>query len=547
MESQTVQQTPQPEVQETPKPSGSKTRIVILIVILVIVVVAGVGFFLFINKDQEETGPKVITDLDRESITIAQSPAFSGIFPDSVPDFAEVVFNNNIFDGLGRIVDGEVKPALATSWTNPDDTTWRFTLRKGVKFHNGDMLKASDVKFSIDTALKEEWPNSFNLGTVDTVEVVDDFTVDIKTTSPDPVLLNRMVFAFIVSEEQYKNRGKSEAVGTGPYKFIKMDKDQAILEANNNYFLGTPKVKKVVYKFFPDDVTDKQLVEALKKGDIDLAKVTDQKLSQTLGSSFQVKSLADPFISFLWMDTARDKSPYIDKSPNPLKNKLVRQAMYKVINVSNVIEEASLSAVPASQYVTDAIFGYNPSINRPAPNVDEAKQLMKQAGFADGFSITLDIPGFRLKEGEEIAKDLEKINIKTKVNGLTRDEGFEKLVIKQDTSLFVFDYGAETYDAGEIFTDILHSTDDTYGSVNLTSYSNVETDKLAEEIASIFDTKTRATKLQEAMVKVMEDLPIIPLYSLKSYYTFGNDIDWTPTAFGAIYANEISGREVITQ
>lgn len=549
MESQTAQQTPQPEVQETPKPSGSKTRIVILIVILVIVVVAGVGFFLLINKGQEETGPKVITGLDIESITIAQPPAFSGIFPDSVPDFAEVVFNNNIFDGLGRIVDGEVKPALAISWTNPDNTTWRFTLRKGVKFHNGDFFTAADVKFSIDQALKNGWPNAFNLSTVKSVEVVDDFTVSIKTTSPDPVLLNRLVFAFIVSEKQFKEKEKSaEAVGTGPYKFVSLDKDQAVLSMNENYYLGTPKVKKIVYKFFPSDVTDKELIEALKKGDVDLAKVSDEKLSQTAGLGFQTKNLTTPFISFLWMDVARDKSPYVDKTPNPLKNKLVRQAIYKAINVSSVIKESKISAVPASQFVTNAIFGFNPNIARPEPNIEEAKQLMKKAGYEDGFDLTLDVRSFESEVGESIAKQLKNININVKVNIAGRDEAFKKWFDDQDVSAYIIDYGAETYDSGEIFTDILHSVEGNFGAVNYLTlgYSNPEINKLAEEIASIFDTKTRASKLQEAMTKAVDEVPFIPLYSLEAYYIFGNDINWTPTAFGAIYANEISGREVIT-
>lgn len=536
-------QTAQPVPQQT---SGSKTPIVLLIILVVALVAVGVFFLL---RGQQTKGPteEVVTGLARESITIAQPIALSGVFPDSVPEFNDVVFNNNIFDGLGRIVAGEVKPALATSWTNPDRTTWRFKLRKGVKFHNGDAFTAADVKFSIDMALEEEWPNVLNLSTVKSVEVVDDSTVDVKTSAPDPVLLNRLVFAFIVSEKQFKERGKDPAVGTGPYKFVSLDKKKAVLEANQSYYLDRPKVKKIVYKFFPEDVTDKQLIEALRKGEVDLIKLTDEDLSKTIKTGFQVKSLADPFIAFLWLDTARNKSPYVDKSPNPLKNKLVRQAIYKAINVGNVIKEATLSAAPASQYVTDAIFGYNPDINRPDPNIEEAKKLMGQANVADGFNITLDFPAFRAAEGKAIAKGLAKINIKAKVNPLTKEEGFEKLFVKNDTSAFILDYGAETYDAGEIFTGVLHSRSGTFGSTNLTGYSNSEIDKLAEEIASTFDSKIRLTKLQEAMMKAIGEVPVIPLYSQKFFYVVRDKFDWTPTAFGAIYTNEISGRQVVIQ
>jgi peptide/nickel transport system substrate-binding protein len=148
--------------------------------------------------------------LKRDLVTIAQFVPFAGVFPNSAAEFNDVVFNNNVFEGLGRVVGGEVKPALATSWTNPDNSTWRFKLRNKVKFHNGDSFTAADVKYSIDEALKNNWPNAFNLGTVKSVTVVDDYTVDIKTTTPDPVLLNRLVFAFIVSEKQFKEKKKGE-------------------------------------------------------------------------------------------------------------------------------------------------------------------------------------------------------------------------------------------------------------------------------------------------------------------------------------------------
>lgn len=547
MDSQTAQPTPQPEVQKAPKPSGSKTPVVILIVILLVVVLAGAGFFLLKNKEAEDTGPKVVTDLEVDSVTIGLVGPVTGVFPESAPEFHDVVFNNHIFEGLGRIENGQVRPALATSWSNPDNTTWRFNLRKGVKFHNGDSFTASDVKFSIDTAIAKEWPNDFNLSTVKSVEVVDDSTLDIKTIGSDPVLLNRLVFAFVVSEKQYKARGENPAVGTGPYKYKSLDKEGAILEANEGHYSGTPKVNKVVYKFFPADTKDSVLVEALKKSEVDLISTDDESLTKDLGGTLQVKSLEEPFISLLVLDTIREKSPGISVTPNPLSNKLVRQAINKAINVSNVAKEASLSAVPSSQYVTDAIFGYNPNITRPTPNVEEAKDLMKQAGVPDGFNLTIDIFAGEEKVANAIKVDLQKINIKVKIVPLESDELFGKVLDQQGSSALILSYGAETYDAGEIFTDLLHTQEGVYGANQLLGYSNTEIDKLAEEIATTFDLKVRQTKLQEAMVKAMEELPMVPMFSKEFFFAFSEDIEWTPTAFGAIYANEISGRQVTNQ
>lgn len=545
METQTAQST-QPAQVQNQQGSRSKKPLIVVVTLLLVIAFASAAYFLFFqsavsNKPREQ----VVTGLDRESVVIADRLAYSGVFPNSTQDFAEVVFNNNIFDGLGRIINGQVKPALAKSWTNPDKTTWRLSLRKGVKFHNGDSFTASDVKFSIDEALKNDWPNSFNLSTVKSVTVVDDFTVDIKTASPDPVLLNRLVFAFIVSEKQFKDRGENPAVGTGPYKYVSLTKDRAVLEANQDYYLGVPKVNKIIYKFFPEDTTDKELVESLQKGEFDLVKLGDAKLANGLKAQYQVESLADPFITFFWPDNSRDKSPYIDKSPNPLKNKLVRQAVYKAIDVNELIKEASLSAVPASQFVTDAIFGYNPNIARPLPNVSEAKKLMDQAGFGDGFGLTVDVFTGREKEAKALSKQLGKINIKVKIR-TSGDEFFDRL-FSADLSSFIIDYGAETFDSGEIFTNVLHTPNDQFGGDNFTSYSNSDLDQMSEEVASIFDPKARSAKLQEVMSKAMEDLPLIPLYSKEFFYVFKNNIDWTPTAFGAIYGNEISGRQIIVE
>ena len=540
MDPQTAQQTPQPGIQEVHKP-GSKTPMVILVVVLIIVLVVGAGFLLLKNKGDEGSGPKVIKDLEVASIAIGLDFVMVDVYPNNKPDFHEIVFSNNIFEGLARIIDGQVKPALATSWTNPDNTTWRFTLRKGVKFHNGDLLKASDVKFSIDTALAKEWPASFNFDTVESVTVVDDSTVDIKTAGPDPVLLNRLVFAFIVSEKQFKEKAETDkAVGTGPYKFISLDKEEAIIQANDNYYLGPPKVKKVVYKFFPD-TTDSKMVEALNKGEIDLLYVDEPEAYKQVSANIQNKALIDPFITFLFVGTG-DKSPNVDKTPNPFKNKLVRQAIYKVLNVDKIISEAGISAAPVTQLVSPDIFGYNPNITRTPSSVEEAKKLMVEAGEQDGFSMTIDTSNSRVKEAEALAKQLALINIKAKVNGVP--DIYDKL---GDTSVFIIGYSAETYDAGEIFTVLLHTADKQFGAGNFIGYSNPELDKLAEEIAVEFDLKKRQTKLQEAMVKAMEELPIIPLYTTEWHYLIRDNLEWTPTAFGAIYANEISGRQVTNQ
>src|SRR3989344_7367158 len=169
-----------PQAAQETSSAGAKKALIFIVIVLVIIVLAGVGFGVF-RGDPKPSEPEVKTGLERDSITIGSTSPFGGVFPESDSNFYSVVFNNHIFEGLGRIIGGQVKPALAVSWTNPDKNTWRFNLRKGVKFHNGDTFTASDVKFSIDEALKSvadkseenDWPNAFNLATIQSVKVVD--------------------------------------------------------------------------------------------------------------------------------------------------------------------------------------------------------------------------------------------------------------------------------------------------------------------------------------------------------------------------------------
>jgi peptide/nickel transport system substrate-binding protein len=539
-----------PQAAQPQQPVLPGKKILIGVVsLLVIAVLITVTLILIKGAQPNKSESKVTTGLSRDSITIGKNTSVLGVFPSSTPELQDLEFNSNIFDGLTRVINGKVSPALAKSWTNPDKTTWRFYLRTGVKFHNGDPFTAADVKFSVDQALnpKNEWPDAYGVNTVESVSVVNDYTVDIKTTKPDPVLLSRLVTVYIVSEKQYKSKKPQDtAVGTGPYKFVSLDDKTGILEANSSYYLGAPKVRRIVYKYFPEEATEEDLIAALKKGDVDLITLRMKPQDSSLASEFQIKSIYTASTSWLYLDAMRQKSPYVDKTPNPLTNKLVRQAIYKAIDVNQVIKEAGLSAEPASQLVAETVFGYNPNITRPKRSVEEAKKLLKEAGAEAGFTFTLDTPATSEKVGNVIADNLKDINITVKVNIVTKEIGLPKMM-KGDSSAFILGNASDTLDSGDIFSASLHTPTKDFGGDNLLAYSNPELDKLAEEASSIFEPKERLPKLKEAMVKAMEGLPIIPLYNLKQIFITRNNFDWTPTAQGLIYCNEITGREVTTK
>jgi peptide/nickel transport system substrate-binding protein len=441
----------------------------------------------------------------------------------------------NIFNALvefDQIL--RTKPKLATSWNNPDNLTWRFYLREGVKFHNGYNFTAEDVKYTIDLIKGNESHVLRDLlVSVRAVEIVDDYTVDIITEKPCPILLNKLVDIPIASKKYLEKTTDKWPIGTGAYKLVEYVPDEHVqLERFDDYW-NQPEVKNVTFKIIEDE---EDMKNATISGEIEIANHILPRYYDEISncSDLQVGRCSQPTVFFMSFDFRENDSVGFKGEKNPLSDVRVRKAIYHAINVTYIIDNVlngSNFAEPASQFVTPLIFGYNPDIQRLPYNIETAKELMKEAGYEDGFELVLDCHEESRNQkriSEIIQSQLSEI-IDLKLNFLSIEDYYMKLGAR-NSSFYSIGWLAATGDGSEIFDYMIRTVDHEagVGTYNLGYYSNPEVDRIGENISHILKPKDRLKLMQEGFKIAMEDVAWIPLYIPKCVYGMMDYIAWEP-------------------
>lgn len=422
--------------------------------------------------------------------------------------------NSNIFNSLVEFGERyQIIPALAESWNNPNNLTWRFFLRKDVTFHNGDSFLADDVKYSIDLIKGDKNNTLYGYVTmVKEVIIVNDFTVDIVTVEPYPILLDKLVYIFMISKQNHEEVSNGDPIGTGAYRFLEYVKDTyLLLERFEGYWGKKPQCQNVTFQFFHD--YEDQLNNFFE-GNVDIIDSIDTNDYDNLSKIPGVKILPFTFntVTYLCFNFVENTS-FLDVR--------VRKAVYHAINIDELIEHALNGyGEPASQFVSEYIFGYNPEIQRLSYDLNKARQYLKDAGYHQGFKITLDCRESEVREhaSRMIADQLSLINITVEVNILSSSDFYSK--ISKRESLFYFSgWATDSPDAGEIFDNILRSVDfeNGFGLSNFGNYSNQVVDEIAENISYSMNPVARLDLMKEGFAIVMEDVVCVPLYILKGY------------------------------
>jgi peptide/nickel transport system substrate-binding protein len=521
--------------------------VLVLLVIAALLIIAG-GVFYWKFGSIASTPIKVSKQAPKE-VTIGIKSAPLGFYGQKDVEYESPTFNfnANIFEGLTTFTK-DLKFAsrqLVESWDNPSDTTWRLRLRKGVRFHNGDEFTAEDAKYSIEFA--KNYVVKDDLAQVKSVKVVDPYTIEVETNGAAPLLLNNLINAYVLNKKYTEANGFDNPVGTGPYRFIDKKGDDYHLTANDAYYLGAPAIKDVTYKVIEDD---NKRVEALLSGGVQLIEdVPASRIGDIRSSKIaEFKGVPSLRVIYLGMDVKSDKTKYASTPTNPFKKLEVRQAIYRAIDESGIIEKVMGGhAYPASQPATSVNFGFNTGIVHPDYNIEEAKRLLSQAGYPNGFEVTLDVPNNRYQNDEAIGKaivsDLAKVGIKVKLNPMPKAEYFPKILDNYDTSFYLLGWSQENGDAGGAYGTLLHTAvKDGYGGFNIGGYSNKQVDKLVEESDNTVDSVKRLNILHQLAEEAMKEVPIIPLHQQEDSFALNKDFDWTPRRDNGIRAFEISGR-----
>ncbi|MET3926657.1 ABC transporter substrate-binding protein [Devosia sp. 2618] len=435
------------------------------------------------------------------------------------------------------MMDAEVvpQPALADSWENVSPTEWLFHLRDGVTFSDGSPLTAEDVVFTFERVAKvPNSPTSFTLFTrqIEKVEAVDDQTVRITTLRPHPLLLTDITSIPIMSKAAASgpapegktttelNRGEG-LIGTGPFTFVSWQKGADLVVARNpNYWGNAPEWDQVIFRPMTNPAAR---AAALLAGDIDLmedpptANLDDFKNNP----AFTVEQAPAGRVIYIALDQQDRQSPGIGgaEGANPLTDKRVREALSLAIDREGIVSRVMGGvAVAAGDMIPSTFFGSSPDhATAPKVDVEKARALLAEAGYPDGFTITLGTPNGRYVNDARIAQTVaamwSRIGVTTEVNAAAPPVFFKNRDELQ-YSAYLGSWGNST---GENLTT-LNAQASTFnreqgtGTANGGRYSNPEVDALITLANATMDDDQRKALLEQADGMVMNDYGILPLH-----------------------------------
>jgi peptide/nickel transport system substrate-binding protein len=512
------------------------------------------------------------------ALTLALSPAAPAAAQELVvglstpvtsldPHFHNLTPNNNVADHVfEKLVTKDAKeqlrPGLAESWKALDELTWEFRLRKGVKWHDGSDFTAADVIESIKRIpTVPNSPASFATYTrpIESVTVPNPLTLRIKTVRPHPLLPNDLVAVRIIpaklaagAKTEEFNSGKL-MVGTGPYKFKEyVAGDRVVLERNDAYWGATkPHWKTVRLRMIPNGPArvaallagDVQMIEAVPTADIARLE-KDAKVS--------VASAVSNRLIYLHMDSDRNVSPFVtgkDGKPldrNPFRDVRVRKAVSLAIDRFAIADRImEKQAQPAGQLLPEFFPGTSKRLTPPRQDLDAARKLLAEAGYPNGFAVTLHAPNNRYINDEKTAQAitgmLNRAGIETRLEAMPSTVFFSRAG-KLEFSFFLAGWGAETGETSSPLRALIGSfnAQTGMGQANRGRFSDPGLDAIILTAMTHIDDGKRNLMLAAASDKAIGELQaIIPVHYEVSSWGLRRGLAYTGRADQYTYAFEV--------
>jgi peptide/nickel transport system substrate-binding protein len=443
----------------------------------------------------------------------------------------------NVMEGLTkRDKDLKIIPGLAERWELLEPTRWRFHLRKGVKFHNGEDFTADDVIFSAERALSPESNIKSRIAAGTKLVKVDDHTVDFVTTGPNPILHYEWDTWYIFSKKWSEANGATKvqtsssqlspftlkANGTGPFIVESHQPGvKTVFKPNPNWW-GKPEhnLTEVVFQTIKSDATR---VAALLSGEIDMMDPVPVQDIARVKANAGTDVLTGPELRtiFLNMDSLRDELLYSDvKGKNPFKDARVRKAFYQAIDMEAIHSRVMRgNSANSALLISPLLFSRASEFKRHPYDPEAAKKLLTEAGYPNGFAVEMDCPNDRYVNDEAICQAtvamLARIGIKAKLNAMPKAKYFEKAgaTQKYDSSFNLLGWTPGSFDSHNVLLNITGCRDDKgAGAFNYGGYCNPKVDELAKAVLVESDTTKRDDLIAQAFRIVHEEAGIIPLH-----------------------------------
>ena len=456
--------------------------------------------------------------------------------PHSLNESLQISVNENVYEPLvTRGKDYKLQPALATSWKQTAPTVWHFDLRKNVHFHDGTPFTADDVIFSYERAKSDGSDMKSYVGQVKEIRKINDHSIDVITSAPFPIL-PELFFHFDIMSKKWcetnqaarpvdrrkgvENAASFRANGTGPYRVRERQPNVRTTFVRNGNYWGKIEgnVDEVVFNVIGNDATR---VAALVSGEIDVMEPVPVQDVERIKAAPGLKLVQGPEmrIIFLGMDQKRDELLFSNvKGKNPFKDKRVRQAFYQAIDIEGIKRAVMRGAsTPTGSMIAPQVNGYAPDLAKRLPYDPAAsKKLLADAGYPNGFEVTMNCPNDRyVNDGpicQAVAANLARVGVKIKLEIETKVNYFPK-VLRRDTSFYMLGWTPSTVDAhNELFPIMSSPGEGGRGQFNLGAYSNARIDELTAKVASETDQKKRNEMIHEAMKIHQDEVGHIPLH-----------------------------------
>jgi peptide/nickel transport system substrate-binding protein len=504
------------------KKGSSRNLLIITLLVIAAVGAAGAWYYFYQYVPKYEAERERLLTIYTISDPVEMDPALAGD-----ADSNRIVMN--VFDRLIEYKKGttELVPSLATSWEKPDSTTFIFTLKSGVKFQDGSAFSASDVKYSFDRVIELNGAPSYILYVINNTEVLDPTHVKITLNYDFAPFLSILAHpvASIVSKtavEKYGEGFTKNPVGTGPFTFKSWTLNkEVVLVANKEYFKGAPKLEKVVFKTIYEAEARKT---ALESGELDAV----------IGGGIPQEDLPElaknPDIRIYKGNSTSVEYLGFNMLIAPLNDTRVREAISYAIDYNAIINDA-LGGI-ASRIggpIAPSIFGYEEQPLRQRDTV-KAKQLLAEAGYANGFEITLtyNIETIdRRKMAESIRESLLDVGITVKIKGLDWDSAINEY-LSMGHELMLNGWTPDYYDADAYLSPQFHTNSLAPNGANVFGLSDPELDSYIDEGMTSLSTQVRLQAYSKAQKKIVEDLPCLFLAVPQLYdCTRYNVKNWT--------------------
>ncbi|GFE66005.1 ABC transporter substrate-binding protein [Litoreibacter roseus] len=478
----------------------------------------------------------IATAAHAETFTWAGNTDPQTMDPHAVNSAPVLGFLNNVYEGLVRRgKDMTIEPALATSWEPiGDGEGWRFILRQGVKFHGGQEFTAEDVIFSYERASSEQADTSSWFAPVSEVNMVDDYTVDILTTAPNPIFPDSIANWMIMDAgwaaengaerpaKDAENYATLNANGTAAFQLVERQPGlKTVLEPFAEWW-GDAEHNITRTEFTPIQ-NSATAVAALLSGDVDMINPVPIQDAGRIASRDGVKVIQGIEARVIMLgfphQAAELKYGADAGQPNPFADAKVRQAVAHAVNVPAILQTIMRgNAEAASQLVSPAMRGYSSGLaERPAYDVEGAKALLAEAGYADGFSFGLKCPNDRYLNDEAVCQAitgmLAQIGLKAELDAMPVRNYWPEL--REDNfDMYLLGWSPGTFDAEHPIRFLASTPNEEkkLGSWNFGDYSNARVDELLPMIQSEIDDAKRQGMLDEVTQILQEETAYVPLY-----------------------------------